>query len=224
MSTPPKPRYGSKTGGKRRTKINRQVEVARAASEVFARKGYSAASIQDVADKVGVLKGSLYYYIQSKEDLLWRIVDDVHEESNKILVASMALEVSPIDRIQIFIGRHVEWYLKNVDDVTVFFREWQHLTGERLQTVKVRRRGYELVIRELIAAARESGDVSQALDLRYAARYVLAAVNMVPDWYRPVDGNDKAVEIAGAYAEMTVGMLTGTPRDGRRAAGRHAAA
>jgi AcrR family transcriptional regulator len=223
MAATPRPRKRSKASGRRRSKINRQAEVTRAASEIFAQKGYRAASIQDVADKVGVLKGSLYYYIESKEDLLWRIIEDVHEESKEILQASLALEASPIDRIQTFIGRHVEWYLNNVQEVSVFFRDWQHLTGERLQIVKARRRGYEHVVRDLIAAARESGDVSPELDLRYAARYVLAAVNVVPDWYRSSDGDDNPSDIAAAYAEMTVGLLTGTPRDGRRAPSRQAA-
>ena len=205
------------TRARRSKKMNRQAEVTEAASEVFWQKGYRAASIQDVADRVGVLKGSLYYYIESKEDLLWRIIEDVHTESNEILEESLALDVSPIERIRLFIGRHVEWYLNNVKEVTVFFREWRHLTGDRLRTVKTRRRGYEQVIQQLIKAAQDSGDISPDLDLHYAALYVLAAVNAVPDWYRPT-GRDSASQIAEAYADMTVGMLTGTPRPAQQSA------
>src|SRR4051812_25001793 len=58
-------------GSAKSKKRNREAEVIDAAVEVFFEKGYSAASIQDVADRVGVLKGSLYYYIDSKEDLLF---------------------------------------------------------------------------------------------------------------------------------------------------------
>jgi AcrR family transcriptional regulator len=185
--------------------------VTQAASEIFWQKGYRAASIQDVADKVGVLKGSLYYYIESKEDLLWRIIEDVHAEWSAILEKANILDESPIDRMRTFIHLHVEWYLNNVKEVSVFFREWHHLTGERLRTVKSRRRGYEQVVVDLIAAAQQAGDVSPELDLHYAARYLLAAVNAVPDWYKP-SGNDSASRVADSYAEMTVGMLTGTPR------------
>src|SRR6202012_2543527 len=99
------------TPARRPKKMNRQREVTEAASEIFWRKGYRAASIQDVADKVGVLKGSLYYYIDSEEDLLWRIIEDVHQQSSAILDDALALEVSPIERIRIYIVRHVEWYL-----------------------------------------------------------------------------------------------------------------
>jgi AcrR family transcriptional regulator len=192
-------------------KTNRQAEVTQAAIEIFWQKGYRTASIQDVAEKVGVLKGSLYYYIESKEDLLWRIIEDVHHEWSDILEQAGKLETGPIERIHAFIQLHVAWYLTNVKEVSVFFREWHHLSGERLQTVKGRRRRYEQVIRDLITEAQKAGEVSPALDEHYAARYVLAAVNAVPDWYRPSSG-EPAARVADVYADMTVGLLTGTPR------------
>src|SRR3984885_6762930 len=190
-------------------KTNRQAEVTEAAIEVFWQKGYRAASIQDVAEKVGVLKGSLYYYIQSKEDLLWRVIEDVHEEWSEILKKAGELDADPIERIHAFIKLHIEWYLTNVKEVSVFFREWNHLSGERLKTVRARRRRYEQVIRDLITEGQATGDISSALDVNYAARYVLAAVNAVPDWYRASSG-ESAATIAEAYADMTVGMLRGT--------------
>jgi AcrR family transcriptional regulator len=188
--------------------MNRQADVTRAAAEIFWEKGYRAASIQDVADKVGVLKGSLYYYIESKEDLLWRVVEDVHAQSTQILEEARALDASPLERIRVYIARHVEWYLSNVKEVSVFFREWRHLSGERLRAVKALRRGYERVIRDLIAEAQDAGEASADIDLKYASFYVLAAVNAVPDWYRP--GGDSPARIAEAYAEMTLGLLVGT--------------
>src|SRR5438034_10069630 len=108
------------SGAKRR---NRKVDVTDAAIDVFWRKGYSAASVQDVADSVGVLKGSLYYYIDSKEELLYRIIEDVHEQSRKILDAVVKLDASPIEQLHIYIKRHVEWYLDNVAEATGYFRD-----------------------------------------------------------------------------------------------------
>jgi TetR/AcrR family transcriptional regulator, cholesterol catabolism regulator len=186
-------------------RVKRQAEVTAAAVEVFWAKGYPAASIQDVADRVGVLKGSLYYYIDSKEDLLWRAIDEVHQEWSKILGAATALEADPLAQIHAFIKLHVEWYLANVKEITVFFREWQHLSGDRLKTIKQRRREYEKVIRDLITSAQQSGHMAAELDITYTTRYVLAAVNAVPDWYR-VSAAD-STQIAEAYADMTGRLL-----------------
>ena len=203
---------------------NRRVDVGRAAIDVFSRKGYAASSIQDVADSVGVLKGSLYYYISSKEDLLFEIIEGVHHQSRQILDEVLALDVSPIDRFRSYIELHVRWYLDNVEEVTVYFREWRYLTGERLETALEHRRGYEQIIREMISEAQTSGDVDAKVDAKYASFFLLAAVNHVPDWYRPAAG-DSAAHIAAAYADLAVGTLRGTdprspaPRGGRRGRG-----
>jgi hypothetical protein len=111
--------------------------------------------------------------------------------------------------VRSYIEKHVEWYLGNVKEVSVFFREWRHLSGERLRTARERRSGYERVVREMIQAAQDAGDIDESVDPKYASLYVLAAVNAVPDWYRP-RGADSAQRISQAYADMTVGLLTGT--------------
>ncbi len=204
-STTRKSASRANAGGKR---ANRDAEVTGAAIEIFWQKGYQAASIQDVADRVGVLKGSLYYYIDSKEDLLWRIIEDVHEEWTKILDQAGALDAGPVERIHAFIRLHVVWYLTKVKEIGVFFREWQHLTGDRLKTMRTRRRRYEQVVRDLLTAAQAEGEMSGDLDVTYATRYVLAAVNAVPDWYRA--SSSEPARIAESYADMTVGLLKGT--------------
>jgi len=193
--------------GKRR---NRERDVMNAAIDVFWRKGYAASSVQDVADAVGVLKGSLYYYIDSKEDLLFRIVDDVHEQSRRILDdVVVARDGPPLERLGNYIERHVEWYLENVEEVTVYFRDWRYITGERLEIVTERRRGYDRVIRDLIVAAQHAGEVEPGVDPKYASFFLLAAVNHVPDWYRR-DAGDSPAKIARTYANLTVGTLAGT--------------
>ncbi len=212
--TPVRPSAARRKSGdstRRAKKPNREKDVILAAADVFWRKGYRAASIQDVAEKVGVLKGSLYYYIDSKEDLLWRIIDDVHAQSSEILEEVRELDVSPIERIRIYMERHVAWYLSNVREVSVFFRDWRHLTGDNLKTVKSRRRGYDEIVRGLIADARTSGALPSNLDDAYFSSFILAAVNAVPDWYGlPGSGGRSAQAVAGAYADMAVGVLTGT--------------
>lgn len=188
---------------------NRHEEVIDAAVEIFYDKGYSAAAIQDVADAVGVLKGSLYYYIDTKEDLLFRICERVHEQSRAILDEVLERDLGPIERIRAYIYEHVKWYLENTKLVGVFFREWRYLSGERLEQVAANRRGYDRTVRKLIADARKNGEISQDLNEKYASFYILAAVNAVPDWYRS-GGRDSAHKIADAYADLTVGTLTGT--------------
>ena len=119
------------------TKRNREAEVLDAAIEVLYAHGYDAATIQDVADKVGVLKGSLYYYIDSKEDLLPRILTESYEQSQVILADAVALDASPLERLRRYFQAYVLWYLRNVERVSIYFNDWKSLTGVRRHTYNV---------------------------------------------------------------------------------------
>jgi TetR/AcrR family transcriptional regulator, cholesterol catabolism regulator len=199
---------------------NRERDVTRAAVQVFYEKGYAAASVQDVAEVVGVPKGSLYYYISSKEDLLFRIIDSVHEQLSEILDGVFVLDIPAIERIHSYISQHLKWYLDNVDEVTVYFRDWRYLTGERLEIVEKRRRGYERLIRQLIVAAQDQGDIDVAVQPKYATFFILSAVNHAAEWYDHC-GSDSSARVAATYADMTVGTLVGTrPRTRARGGSR----
>ena len=51
-------------------------DIVSAAAKVFRTKGYHAATVRDIADEVGILKGSLYHHFDSKEDLLYLVVKE----------------------------------------------------------------------------------------------------------------------------------------------------
>lgn len=188
---------------------NRSQEVYDAAVEVFYEKGFAAASVQDLADRVGVLKGSVYHYISSKDDLLTQIFDGAHSHAVRIMDEVMALNAPPLERLHEWFERHLRWQLEHVEEATIFFREWRFLTGDRRRVVLRRRDSYESFIRELIEACQDAGDVSRGLNLKYAVFFLLGGVNAVPEWYRRT-GPDTPSRIATAYADMAVGLLTGT--------------
>jgi AcrR family transcriptional regulator len=195
---------------KPRRKPNREAQVIDAAIEVFYRRGYEAATIQDVADKVGVLKGSLYYYIDSKEDLLHRIFTESYEQSVVLLADAAALDVPPLERLRSYFQAYVLWYLKNVERVSLYFNDWKALTGKRRAAVIEQRAVYETFIREHINEAKRDGTISDEIDTKYAVFFLLGAVNGVPTWYRR-KGPDSPEHIAESYADMVIATLRGMP-------------
>lgn len=192
-------------GGRR----NRDAEVTEAAIAVFWEKGFPAASVQDVADRVGVLKGSLYHYINTKEDLLFRIFDESHEQASAIVEEVSALDEPPLERLRIYVERYLAWYLENIERVSLYFSEWRHLTGPRRTAVIKQRRLYEDFIRDLLGEAQKSGDAPAGLNLSYATFYILGGMQSVPVWYRR-EGRDSPTRIAEVFAAMTIGLVTGT--------------
>jgi len=197
---------GADPSSKRR---NRDAEVTQAAIKVFWKRGYPAASVQEVANEVGVLKGSLYHYIDSKEALLMRVLDEAHAQSVELIDEIESSDAPPLERLRTYFQKHVKWYLDNVEHASVFFHDWRFVTGEYLDVVKTRRDTYERFIRNMIEEAQKHGDIDPNIPSKYALLYILGAVNAVPDWYHRA-GRDSAGKIASVYADLTIGTLTGS--------------
>ena len=195
---------------------NRREEVLEAAIEIFHSKGYPSASIQDVADSVGVLKGSLYHYIDSKEDLLANVFEGSDEQSFEIMKETDALAEPAIDRLRFFVREWSLWHLANLERAAVYSNEWKHLADERLARVKQRRRDYERFVGKMIDKVKAEGDADADLDSRYACFLILSAINGLPTWYRR-HGPDSAAHIADVYADMIVGMVCCSPGRARPA-------
>src|SRR5690349_13314583 len=96
---------------RRRTGVQfarRQAEVAEKAAELFASRGYDATSIGDIADEVGLLKGSLYYYAPSKEELLYSIIREVEDAGVQMVLEHNGSDDDPLTRLRAFIAHSVK--------------------------------------------------------------------------------------------------------------------
>ena len=189
---------------------NRDAEIVEAAIQVFYEKGFAASTMQDVADAVGVLKGSLYHYISSKEDLLFRILQESHAQARDLMTEVAALDLSAIDRLRVYLERMYRWYLANVERVSVYLNQQHHLTGDNRAEMRAQAREFEQFLRELLAEARGSGSVDSGVDLKLAAFFILGALNSLPRWYHP-SGPYTPDHIATEFAAMSLRVVTGPP-------------
>ena len=185
---------------------NRDAEVVAAGIRVFHTKGFSAATMQDIADEVGVLKGSLYHYISSKEELLYRILTESHEQAAAIMAEVSALEVTPIERLRTYLHRMHLWYLTNHERASLYYNQQRNLTGKNLDQVRAQARGFEQYLRELLAEARGSGALRPDLDIRLATLFLLGALNSLPRWYTPGGGYEPD-QVATAFTDLAVRSL-----------------
>lgn len=191
----------------------REREVLDAATELFWRQGYGPTSVAAVAERLGMLKGSLYYYVDSKEDLLMRVIQEAHDEAVGILVDIESLEAAALDRLRLFVERYVLWSLENLERVGLYFREWHNLTGERRGTVRDQRKSFEAFIEALVILAQDEGAAPHEQDAHTVMMYVLCAVNSVWTWYRR-GGPLTPEEVASRYGAMAVATVTGTRHPG----------
>lgn len=199
----------SRTGGSRPVvRRNRDKQILDAAVRIFADKGYSGASLQDVADAVGLLKGSLYHYISSKQSLLYRILQEAHQDATALVNSVDELQLPPDAHLREVVKRLTLFYLADPQRARVYFNEWRYLTGKERTTVLRQRREFEDYICQSVERTHAAGLTRADLDVKVATFYLLAAVNGVLTWYRP-GGPLSADKIAAEVALLScTGVLT----------------
>jgi TetR/AcrR family transcriptional regulator, cholesterol catabolism regulator len=162
----------------------RRLELTRAAARLFAEKGYHGTSIGDLAEALGVQKGTLYSHIESKADLLWEVANEGAQAFHAALDA-LPEEGPAVERIRAALRAHLRVVAEQLDVATVFTREWRYLAGEHRDAFVAERRRYEERFRALFREGRELGELRADLDDATAARLALSAVNWAYTWLRP---------------------------------------
>lgn len=169
-----------------RTARRRDGDVLEAAVKVFYERGYSDATVQDVADELGILKGSLYHYIDTKEDLLFQLVEEVHTQVEAILNGVKAEKgLEPLERLELYVRRQVEYNIENLERISIYYHDLNRLTGDRLTFVKASRRVHDDYVTKLISAAQKEGKADKGFDARIMANCVFGTIIWTYQWFRP---------------------------------------
>lgn len=183
----------------------RKRELTRQAAKLFAEKGYHGTSIGDLADAMGVKKGSLYAHIDSKQDLLYETMRDGATAFHAAL-DEIPEELPGPERIRLALRAHLRLVAEQLDVATVFIREWRYLEGERRDEILAERRRYEDRVRALFSEGRELGQLRADLDDSTAALLMLSAANWAYTWLRP--GGDTA-ELADRFHGILLDGIRG---------------
>jgi AcrR family transcriptional regulator len=171
----------------------RKSELTRQAARLFAEKGYHGTSIGDLAEAMGVQKGSLYAHIDSKADLLWEVARDgaaaFHAGLDTVPDAP-----APTEKIRLALRAHLRVVAEQLDVATVFIREWRYLEGARRDEFVAERRRYEERFRALFREGRELGGLRTDLDDGTATLLTLSAANWAYTWLRPGVDTDQLAD------------------------------
>lgn len=196
---------------KARVDHRRNDDVLASAAKVFARQGYSDASVQDVADDLGILKGSLYHYIDTKEDLLFWLLEEVHREVEEILeeVASHK-DLNPLQRLELYVRCQVMYNLENHERISIYYHDMDRLRAERLRKIIAQRHAHEKFVDGLIRDAQKLGLAEKSLDPKVLTNCLFGTIIWTYRWYRP-KGQAEREKIADLCGRFVLNGLVGKP-------------
>jgi len=184
--------------------------ILETALDCFYGKGYEATSLQDIADIVGILKGSLYHYIESKQDLLAAVFVTQYERQRTTVMILNDEDNGGVDAIHSFVVAFAKCNLIDVRTTSIMDRDWRSLSQVDRVSVLGQTQRYLDYLREVITVAQSRGEISQAQSPGLAATGILGMLTWAHSWYRP--GGRLTPDAVGlAYANLVVAGLQERP-------------
>ena len=180
----------------------REEEILAAAARIFREKGYHGTSVRDIAESVGLLKGSLYHYIRSKEELLARLFEGSLEGTVRELERIARSDERPSARLREMVRTYVTSVTGNLDAVALYLREWRSLPAPELARVRTRRRAMRTLFEDVIAEGVRAKEFAGG-DAKLSALAILGMCNWIYEWYRP-RGRLRPEQLADELAERAL--------------------
>ena len=210
---PPQPAAGSvpKSG----VNPERWSEILDAAGHIFNEKGYQAARIEDIAARIGILRGSLYYYIESKEDLLYALSVAGHTSGLSTIDEGEATSSADAPtRLAAFIDRWMAIMPNHPEYSPVTERDARFLGEERRAVVMEMRVEMHGFVRRIFEQGIAERDFDPSIDPGVATNSLFELLNSTIRWFRP-SGRLSHADVGEYYKNMVLhGVLRGpgTPR------------
>lgn len=165
-----------------RTSTRKEIIIAEAA-KLFREKGFSATSMRDLAEHVGVEAASLYNHISSKAEILQEICFKVANQFMSHIEEVDNSQRPAIAKIEEILRFHIRQMVEHYEEVYVSDREWKHLTEPYMQNMQSQRRAYRQRIALIIEEGIRKGEIKQ-IDAPTAVLIMLHAVSGIESWHR----------------------------------------
>jgi len=162
---------------------DRKSQILEAAASIFQEKGYERASLQDIANKVGLTKATLYHYFKHKHDLLFAINYESITHAIDRMSHILKLSIAPRDKINLAFQQHFSFYLNNYPYLAVMLHEkTDQLPINIEQSIKSNFRQYILLWENLIKEGVDAGIFREDLDIKIMTWSAIGMCNWVYKW------------------------------------------
>jgi AcrR family transcriptional regulator len=187
--------------------VSKEQEIIAVAARLFKEKGYRATTLEDIAAAVGMLKGSLYYYIRSKEELLYFVVrDPIRQAYNKL--EEIVMSEAPVKtKIAQAIANHMTLFHQHYPHIAVYLHDYHHLMQKLEQNSIETPKHYQRLWAKLLQQGIATGELRADLEVKVAGYAILGMCNWVYRWYKP-DGQLSAEEVTTTFTKIVLEGLS----------------
>ena len=191
----------------RETLVDSRQEILRTAARLFQQRGYDATSMNDVAAALKLSKGGLYHHFQSKDEILFEIMNHAMEITQERVISPVRGIVDPVERLRALIRLHIEVVLSPRDrEITVMLHENHPLPPTLRKRINGRKKEYIHFVENLMAEVQKVKQGKGAVSPRAAAFALLGMINWIYQWYKP-EGNLQAHNLIPQFTDLLLGGI-----------------
>lgn len=188
----------------------KRIAILKSAAAVFRRRGYHGAKIEEIAARLGMTKGNLYYYFKDKEEILFVCLDYSVDILLERLREVEKADLSPVDKLRSLIKAFVHVVLDELQGTGITL-DLLDLAPPLLKRIIAKRDRFEKGMRAIVRTGMEQGVIRPG-NPKLMTFAILGAVNWVPRWFDP-DGSATSEEVGEAFAEyLLIGLVPSASR------------
>ncbi|MCG8471345.1 MAG: TetR/AcrR family transcriptional regulator [Desulfobacterales bacterium] len=178
----------------------RKTIIFREAARLFRTKGYSGSTLRELAKRAGVKGGSIYHHFNSKQEILFMIME--YTMTNLITKVSQEIEdvESPLEKLRNAIRVHVEYHTVDADETYVADAELRSLEVTNYKKIVKMRDHYEKLYKEMLEEGIAKGEI-RLENVTIASRALLQMCTGISYWYNP-EGPLTIKELADSYVDL----------------------
>jgi TetR/AcrR family transcriptional regulator, cholesterol catabolism regulator len=191
----------------RETVVDSRQEILRTAARLFQQRGYDATSMNDVAAALKLSKGGLYHHFQSKDEILFEIMDHAMEITQERVINPVRGIPDPEERLRALIRLHIDVVLSPRDrEITVMLHENHPLPPTLRKRINARKKDYVHFLENLMMEVQKSRRASGRVSPRAAAFALLGMINWIYQWYKP-EGDLQAQNLIPQFTDLIFGGI-----------------
>ena len=165
--------------------------ILKAAASLFRDHGYTATSLRNIAARVGIKAGSIYYHFPSKELIAVEVLKEgirVVSEAVDHALEALPAAAGPLVRLEVAMSTHLSALLEKSVFTSAHIRLFSYVPREIRAKVRIVRTSYDTRWRELVDAVAKSGLLRDEVDASAFRLAVLGALNWSLEWYQEASG------------------------------------
>jgi AcrR family transcriptional regulator len=198
----------------RETATDSRQEILHTSARLFQQRGYDATSMNDVAAALKLSKGGLYHHFQSKDEILFEIMNHAMEITQERVLNPVRGIADPEDRLRALIRLHIEVVLSPRDrEITVMLHENHPLPPALRRRINSRKKEYIHFLEKLMAEVQEKGQgnskahrAGSKVTPRAAAFALLGMINWIYQWYKP-EGELQVQNLVPQFTDLIFGGI-----------------